>query len=71
MAQLNNYVTVRNGAVLLWRSGSGSPLATIARNAQNAVVQGDSVIVQFRNGRAVQFRITPRGSNAFPVRTLA
>lgn len=70
MAQLTNYVTVRSGNVLLWREGWNSPDATIARDAQSAVVQGDSVIVQFRDGRAGEYRITPQRTNAYAVRIL-
>lgn len=70
MAGVSNWVSLRSGAVLLWREGWNSPLATIARDAVHAVVQGDSVIIQFRDGRACEYRITPQGSNAVPVRTL-
>lgn len=72
MAQLSgHWVSLRSGSVLLWASGWNSPLCTVARNATGAMVQGDSVIVQFRDGRTVQYRITRGGNNAVPVRVLA
>ena len=64
------YPTIRNGAVLLWRHGWNSPLCTVARDAQNAVVYGDELVVTHRNGSTTVFRITPNGSNAYPLRTL-
>ena len=63
------YPTIRNGCVLLWRSGWNSPLCTVARDAQNAQVYGDELVVAFRNGSVTVFRITSNGSNAYPVRT--
>lgn len=72
MGQLSgHWVTLRGGSVLLWARGWNSPLCTVARNATGAVVQGDSVIVQFRDGRAMEYRITRCGSGAVPVRALA
>ena len=72
MAQLSgHWVTVRAGAVLLWAAGWGSPLCTIVtRGAQTAVVQGNAVIVQFTDGSATEYRITPSGTSAVPVRKL-
>ena len=63
------YPTIRNGCVLLWRSGWNSPLCTVARDAVNAQVYGDELVVAFRNGSVTVFRITSNGSNAYPVRT--
>ena len=66
-----HWVTIRAGAVLLWAAGWNSPLCTIVpRGAQYAQVQGDAVIVQFTDGRAMEYRITRCGSNAVPVRRL-
>ena len=64
------YPTIRNGCVHLWRSGWNSPLCTVARDAVHAQVYGDELVVAFRNGSVTVFRITPNGSNAYPVRTL-
>ena len=63
------YPTIRNGCVHLWRSGWNSPLCTVARDAQNAQVYGDELVVAFRNGSVTVFRITSTGSKAYPVRT--
>ena len=65
-----HWVTVRAGAVLLWAAGWNSPLCTITHGAQTAVVAGDAVIVQFRDGSAMEYRIKRCGSNAVPVRKL-
>lgn len=63
------YATIRNGSVQLWRSGWNSPLCTVCRDAQSAIVYGDELVVGNRNGSTTLFRITPNGSNAYPVRT--
>lgn len=63
------YATIRDGSVLLWRSGWNSPLCTAARDAQTAVVYGSELVVGFRNGSTTVFRIIGNGSNAVPVRT--
>ena len=44
-------------------------LCTVCRDAQSAVVYGDELVVGNRNGSSTVFRITPNGSNAYPVRT--
>jgi len=54
--------------VLLWRQGSNSPSATVARNAQSAWTSGNQIIVQFLNGATGIFEITRSGTNAYPVR---
>lgn len=63
------YATIRSGTVQLWRSGWNSPLCTVSRDAQNAVVYGDELVVTYRNGSTTLFRIIGNGSNAVPVRT--
>lgn len=68
--QTQNFTTVRDGAVLLWRVGWNSPLCTVARGAIAAITYGDSITVTFPDGSSTLFRITPNGSNAYPVRTL-
>lgn len=71
MERLNsNWVSLRGGCVQLWTEGWNSPHATIARDAVHAVIQGDSVIVQHRDGRTTEFRITPSRTNAYPLRTI-
>ena len=64
-----HYTTVSQNRVLLWRNSTNSPSATIARNAQNAWVSGNQIIVQFLNGSTGIFEITRSGTNAYPVRT--
>lgn len=64
------YATIRSGTVQLWRSGWNSPLCTVSRDAQNAVVYGDELVVTYRNGSTTLFRIIGNGSNAVPLRTL-
>ncbi len=54
--------------MLLWRQGSNSPSATVARNAQTAWTSGNQIIVQFLNGSTGIFEITRSGTNAYPVR---
>ena len=63
------YTTISGNRVLLWRTGSNSPSATVARNAQNAWVSGNQIIVQFTNGSTGIFEITRAGTSAYPVRT--
>jgi len=41
----------------------------VSRDAQNAVVYGDELVVTYRNGSTTLFRIIGNGSNAVPVRT--
>jgi len=63
-----HYTTVSQNRVLLWRNSTNSPSAIIARNAQNAWVSGNQIIVQFLNGSTGIFEITRAGTNAYPVR---
>lgn len=63
------YTTISDGRVQLWKRGWNSPLCTVCRGARNAVVYGDQIVVAFPNGSTTLFRITPNGSNAYPVRT--
>jgi hypothetical protein len=60
--------SVSGNRVLLWRQGSNSPSATVARNAQTAWTSGNQIIVQFLNGSTGIFEITRSGTNAYPVR---
>jgi hypothetical protein len=64
-----NYATITSGRVQLWRKGYNSPLCTVCRDATNAQVYGNELVVAFRNGSTTLFRITPNGSNAYPLRT--
>ena len=64
------YATIRNGSVQLWRSGWNSPLCTVSRDAQNAVVYGDELVVTYRNGTVTVYRIIGNGSNAVILRNL-
>lgn len=64
------YATTRSGLVQLWRSGWNSPLCTVSRDAQNAVVYGDELVVTYRNGTVTVYRIIGNGSNAVPLRNL-
>ena len=68
MAQV--YATNRSGLVQLWRSGWNSPLCTVSRDAQNAVVYGDELVVTYRNGTVTVYRIIGNGSNAVILRNL-
>lgn len=68
MAQV--YATIRSGTVQLWRSGWNSPLCTVSRDAQNAVVYGDELVVTYRNGTVTVYRIIGNGSNAVILRNL-
>jgi hypothetical protein len=63
-----HYTTGSGNRVLLWRQGSNSPSATVARNAQSAWTSGNQIIVQFLNGSTGIFEITRSGTNAYPVR---
>ena len=63
-----HYTTVSQNRVLLWRNSTNSPSAIIARNAQNAWMSGNQIIVQFLNGSTGIFEITRSGTNAYPVR---
>jgi hypothetical protein len=62
------YTTVSQNRVLLWRTGSNSPSATIATNAQTAWTSGNQIIVQFKNGATGIFELTRSGTSAYPVR---
>jgi|APFre7841882793_1041355.scaffolds.fasta_scaffold60915_2 hypothetical protein len=64
------YATISRGSVLLWKHGWNSPLCTVARDAISAVVYGEDLVVSFRDGRSVLYRITASGSSAYPIRTL-
>jgi hypothetical protein len=65
-----NFTTVKNGTVLLWKHGWNSPVCTVTRDAQSAVVYGNEITVTFRNGTSTLYRITPNGTNAVPIRNL-
>lgn len=54
--------------MLLWRTGSNSPSATIATNARTAWTSGNQIIVQFTNGATGIFELTRSRTSAFPVR---
>jgi hypothetical protein len=64
------YATVSHGSVLLWKHGWNSPLCTVVRDAISAVVYGEDLVISFRDGRSVLYRITASGSSAYPIRTL-
>lgn len=65
-----NFVTIRNGSVLLWQHGWNSPRATIAHDATMAVVYEDEIVVTFKNGTSTLYQITNSGTSAYPVRSL-
>lgn len=65
-----NFATVRDGRVLLWRTGWNSPVCTVVGKAQSAIVYSDELVVQFLDGTSTLYRITPNGTSAYLVRRL-
>ena len=65
-----NYATITNGRVQLWKKGWNTPRCTVCKDATNAVVYGDELVVTFRNGSTTVFRITPSGTNTYALRTI-
>ena len=65
-----NFATVRDGRVLLWRTGWNSPVCTVVGKAQSAIVYGDELVVQFLDGTSTLYRITPSRTSAYVVRRL-
>ena len=63
-----NYATVTEGRVQLWKAGWNSPVCTVCRNATNALVQGNDIVVTLNDGSTALYRITPNRSNAYLVR---
>lgn len=63
-----NYATLDRGTVKLWKSGWNSPVCTVCRDAQSAVIYGKEIVVTRNNGSTAVYRITPNRSNAYLVR---
>lgn len=66
-----NFVTVKNGNALLYRAGWNSPACTIASTVSSCILQNsDDILVTFKDGRTVLYRITPNRTSAVVVRSL-
>jgi len=67
----HNFVRVVNGKVQLFLPPSGSPQCQFGSDAVSAIVQGDTVVVQCKNGRTQIWKINPSGrSVSGPVQTI-
>lgn len=66
-----NFVVVKNGNAMLYREGWNSPVCTIASQVSSCILQNaDDLIVSFKDGHQVQYRITPSRSSTQVVRSL-
>lgn len=57
------YVVVKNNRVELRRMGAGSPVATFAQGAVYAVLTGDHIQVNLKNGKTVFYKLSTSGLN--------
>jgi hypothetical protein len=57
------YVVVRNNRVELRKMDVGSPVSTFASGATTAVLQGNTVVVTFRNGKFALYKLNPNGNS--------
>ena len=64
------FVTVKSGQVLLWKGGWNSPMCTVTFKAKSAVLYGDKIVVQFRDGSSTLFQVSVHGTHAYPIRRL-
>jgi len=66
-----SFVVVKNGNALLYREGWTSPVCTIAAKVASCILQNATdLIVTFKDGRTVLYRITPNRTSAMIVRSL-
>ena len=66
-----NFVVVKNGNALLYRAGWASPACTIASAVSSCILQNATdLIMTFKDGRTVLYRITPNRTSAMVVRSL-
>jgi hypothetical protein len=57
-----SYVVVRNNRVELRKMDIGSPVATFGTGATTAVLNGNQVIVTFRNGKIAIYKVNAQGT---------
>jgi hypothetical protein len=55
------YVVVRNNRVELRRMGVGSPVAAFAQGAVYAVLTGDHIQVNLKNGKTIFYKLSASG----------
>ena len=66
-----SFVVVKNGNALLYRAGWTSPVCTIASKVASCILQNATdLIMTFKDGRTVLYRITPNRTSAVVVRSL-
>lgn len=66
----NLYTTIRAGVVYLWKKNCCVPVFSMCRDAVSAIVYGDELVVNFRNGSTTVYHIAASGAYAYPVRTV-
>lgn len=64
------YVVVRNNQVELRKTNVTGVIYTFAQGATNAVLTGDTIVVNFKDGKVGEFRLTPGNNSAIHVRTV-
>lgn len=57
------YVVVRNNRVELRKMDVGSPVATFGTGATTAVLNGNYVVVTFRNGKIAIYKLNATGTS--------
>lgn len=60
-----NFVRVRNGQCQLMRTGTSGVLHTFSRNVDNAIVEGNEVVVNLKNGNTEIWEITSSGRSVY------
>ncbi len=66
-----NFVRVSNGRVQLFLPPAGQPYCQFGSGAVSAVIQGDNVIVQCKDGRTEVWQINPNGRSVMgPIRSI-
>jgi hypothetical protein len=65
------YVVVRNGYVELRRTNCSGAVFIFAHGAISAVLQGDVIVVTFKNRRMAEYRLSPSGTTALLVRHIS
>lgn len=64
------YVVVRNNRVELRRTDLAGPIHLFGQGAVSAVMQGNVIIVAFRDGRISEFRVNPGNTSVMLIRNI-
>lgn len=64
------YVVARNGRVELRRPSFAGPIHLFAQGAISAVMQGEVIIVTFKDGRVAEYKLSTSGNAVIQTRNI-